>query len=86
MQPCLAELDHEPGEAAGAEDVTTCYAMCAALLEGTGSDCSACLGSTVIGPEAWDEGDVVLCELERSARMPVSDDAEAVFSMACGCC
>lgn len=63
MQPCLAELDHEQGETACAEEVATCFAMCDALLEGTEGDCSACLVSNVIGPEAWDEGDVVLCEL-----------------------
>jgi hypothetical protein len=62
-QPCLAELDHDQGETACAEEIQACYDMCDALLEGTEGACSACLVSNVIGPEAWDEGDQVLCEL-----------------------
>ncbi len=62
-QPCLAELDHEDGESACADEVQACYDMCDALLEDTTGDCSACLVANVIGPEAWDEDDQVLCEL-----------------------
>ncbi len=63
QQPCLAELDHDQGETACAEEVQACYDMCDALLEGTQGDCSACLVDNVVGPEAWDEDGQVLCAL-----------------------
>ncbi|MCB9795889.1 MAG: hypothetical protein H6741_24605 [Alphaproteobacteria bacterium] len=62
-QPCVSELDHPEGEAACAEEVEACYEMCDQLLLGTEGDCSACLVSNVVGPEAWEEEGRVLCEL-----------------------